>query len=91
MVLSDLDEAERKRLRLGMSANLDVIAYHNPSALLVPVRAVAVRNNKSWVKVKDKESLRVREVEVVTGVTTVSAVEIVSGLKANAEVVLPGM
>ena len=89
-LLDELDEVQRGRLRLGMSVDIDILAYHNPAALLAPLEAVTLRQGKRWLKVRDKDTLRIREVEVETGTTTVNAVEILTGISANDEIVLPG-
>ena len=89
-LLDELDAAERGRLRPGMSVDVDILAYRNPDALTVPLEAVTLRHGARWVKVRDRDTLRIRDVEVETGATTVNAVEILSGISANDEIVLPG-
>ena len=90
-LLDEFDAAQRDRLRLGMSVDIDLLAYHNPAALMVPLEAVVLRQGTRWLKVRDKDSRRIREVEVETGATTVNAVEILRGISANDEIVLPGI
>lgn len=89
-LLDELDAAQRDLLRLGMSVDIDLLAYHNPAALMVPLEAVVLRQGTRWLKVRDKDSRRIREVEVETGATTVNAVEILRGISATDEIVLPG-
>ena len=91
VLLAELDAATRNRLRLGMTADLEVVSYHNPAALLVPIHAVAARGGKFWLKIRDGDTREVREIEVETGVTTVNMVEIVRGLEPRAEIVLRAM
>lgn len=87
-VIENLSAAQRQQVRLGMSANLEVVVYDKPDSLLVPLSAVQVRNDKAWLRVKDRETGAVKPIEVDTGVTTLDAVEIVHGLQAGDEVIL---
>ena len=89
-LLNELGAGQRGRLRLGMSVDIDIMAYHNPAALMVPLEAVTLRHGARWLKVRDKDPPRIRDVEVETGATTVNAVEILKGIGANDEIVLPG-
>ncbi len=91
VTLENLTPAQRQQLRLGMSANLEVVVYEKPDALLVPFSTVQTRNGKAWLRVKDKETGEVKQIEVDTGVTTLDAVEIVRGLEPGDEVVLSGV
>ena len=91
VTIEDLTPAQRQRLRLGMSTNLEVVVYEKPDSLLVPFGAVQTRNGKAWLRVRDRQTGGVKQVEVDTGVTTVDAVEIVRGLEPGDEVVLSGV
>ena len=91
VTLENLTPAQHQQLRLGMSANLEVVVYEKPDALLVPFSAVQTRNGKAWVHVRDKETGGIKRIEVETGVTTVDAVEVVRGLEPGDEVVLSGV
>ena len=91
VALDNLTPAQRQQLRLGMSANLEVVVYEKPDSLLVPLSAVQVGNGKTWLQVRDKESGGVKQIEVNTGVTTLDRVEIIHGLEAGDEVVLSGV
>ena len=88
-VVKDLTEAQRRVLRLGMSAKLEVVVYEKKDALLVPIAAVDVHDRKPWLRVRDRATGVVRTVEVVTGATTVDAVEILDGIGPGDEIVLP--
>ena len=89
-VVEELTAAQRQLLRLGMSANMEVVVDDKPDALLVPIEAVSLDDGQPRLWVKDEQSGAVQSVEVVTGVTTVDAVEIVAGIEAGAEIVLSG-
>ena len=92
VAVDNLTEEQRQRVRLGMSANLEILVYDKPNALLVPIDAVEVRaGGEAWLSVVDKETRAVRQVRVETGVTTLEAVEIVHGLEAGDEVLLAGL
>lgn len=90
VALGDLSETDRQRLRLGMSADLEIVVYDKPDALLVPIGAVQTRGDETWVRVRDRDTGEVQRIAVHAGVTTLDAVEIVSGLEAGDEVVLAG-
>ena len=56
IAMQGLTAAQRQPLRLGMSANLEVVVYDKPDALLVPLDAVQTRGGKTWVRVKNKDT-----------------------------------
>ena len=80
-------EALQRRLRPGMSADLEVVVYDKPDALMVPIAAVRVRGDAAWVRVRDKGDGTVRDVRVETGYTTLREVEILRGIETNDQVV----
>ena len=79
--IDSLTPAQRKQIKLGMSTNLEIMVYQNPSALLIPLDAVEVRDNKCWVTTMVDGQLS--PLEVITGMTTINSVEILEGLKEN--------
>ena len=89
-VVEGLTAEQRRLLRFGMSANLKVVVYDRPDALLVPIDAVELLDTGPRLRVKDEASGAIRHVEVVAGVTTADSVEIVSGIEAGDEIVIPG-
>lgn len=74
------------KVRVGMSANLQVMIYSNPRAIMVPIGAVAYRGNRKTVEALDQSTQQFREVEVTTGITDLTSVEIVSGLKEGDQI-----
>ena len=86
--IEPLPAAARRRLRLGMSARIEVVVQDKPDALLVPIAAVDVRGGDAWLPVKDRETGEIRQVRVEAGLTTLTDVEIVSGLEIGDEVVV---
>jgi HlyD family secretion protein len=83
VTINKVTAEEKQKVRLGMTAVLEVMVYENPSALLVPLSAVRHSGNKSLVSVRDRVTGQVKTVEVETGMTTLNSVEIVKGLQAG--------
>ena len=78
-------EAE-EMVRVGMSADLEVLVHDNPAALLLPLHLVRSQRGQSLVRVLlDNDQIEEREVQ--TGMTTLNAVEILSGLQVGERVV----
>ncbi len=74
-------------LRLGMSAVIEIVVSEKDDALMVPIEAVFVLDNQPSVLVnKDGEVTR-RPVEL--GEVTVNAIEVVTGVFAGDELVIP--
>ncbi len=78
VAIDHLTPNQQKTIRLGMSTNLEIVVYENPDALMIPLDAVEVRDNKKWVNIIDGD--RTRQIEVTTGMTTLKAVEVLTGL-----------
>lgn len=83
-----LGPTERQRLRLGMSASLEVVILDKPDAILVPISAVQGEGAERFVLVKEPGTGQPRRVKVETGATTLDAVEIVRGLQRGDEVLV---
>lgn len=88
--LEGLAPAERASLRLGMSASVEIVVSDKPDALLVPIAAVRIRDQATWLHIRDPSDGSVERRRVQTGMTTLTKVEVVSGLRAGEEVMLPG-
>jgi len=75
----------KKRIMVGMTANLEIITYEKADALMVPLAAVHDEQGKRYVTRKrgSKPEDPTEQVTVTTGYTTQDAVEITSGLKAG--------
>ncbi|MBI4950729.1 MAG: efflux RND transporter periplasmic adaptor subunit [Myxococcales bacterium] len=84
-VLLEVTLPEDKRLRLGMSADADVIVSVRDAVLFVPPNAVQGRGAERAVFVVDQGVATRRTVEV--GIATWEAVEVTSGLEAGELVV----
>ena len=85
-----LTAAERKVLRIGMSARLDVLVYEKRDALLVPLGAVDAGVDPPTVRVRPPDGGAPRTVAVKTGIATLDSVEILEGLEPGASVLETG-
>lgn len=83
-----LDERQREAVRLGMSAEMDIILQRNDNALVAPVGAVTVTGGKPRVRVWDEAAGSERIVEVEVGITTLDHVEILGGVALGDRLVL---
>lgn len=84
-----LTPAQREKLRLGMSADLQVQVFYNPKALVVPIQAVHPGSKGGQAVTLAQDRGPGKEVAVKTGITTMDMVEITGGLKPGDVVVLP--
>lgn len=85
VAIDELTPEQRKHVRVGMSANLEVIIYEKPEALMVPVSAVQSEGDKRFVN--KRKGTGVEKTEIKTGYTTLDSVEVLEGLKAGDEIV----
>lgn len=92
VVIDSVPPELRKRIMVGMTANLEIIIYEKPDALMVPIVAVQDEQGKRYVlRKKGANPADLSEkVEVTTGYTTQDMVEITSGLKAGDLIELQG-
>lgn len=74
-------------VRVGMTANVSILAYENPSAIIVPAYAVREEGAERFVMVAAGAQTRRVPVEVVRA--TENGVEIKGALEDGAQVVLP--
>ena len=89
VTLDPVRPEDAARLRAGMSAQLRVVTYSNPKALLVPIDAVESRAGAHRLRVVDPDTGEVEEREVQIGPTTQDSVEIRAGLAAGETILLP--
>lgn len=80
-----LSAEQRARLAVGMSANMAIITYDNPAAIVLPPDAIRENGDQRVVRVRSGG--QVREVPITIGVTTPDGVE-VRGAVAAGDVVL---
>lgn len=86
VAVEGLPPSQREKLRLGMSAGMEIMVLNKPGAILIPIQAVALAGKDRFVTLRDKGSATTKKVKVETGITTIDAVEITDGLKAGDEV-----
>jgi HlyD family secretion protein len=87
VAMDSLPATLKDKLRLGMSANMEIMLVNKPDALMLPIAAVTMNGRDRIVNVRNKNTQDLKKVKVETGITTLDAVEITSGLKAGDEVV----
>ena len=85
-VAIDVAVPRDQRLRVGMSADVDIIVETRDAALYLPPNAVLGRGAERVVFVVEKGVAHQRKIE--TGISTWEAVEIRSGLSEGAEVAM---
>ncbi len=81
-----LTQTQKTRIKLGMSTNIEILVYENLGAVVIPLQAVKMRGNKKWVIVKNTANASFREIEITTGMTTLSGVEVLKGLEESDQV-----
>jgi multidrug efflux pump subunit AcrA (membrane-fusion protein) len=77
----------REKLRLGMSASMEIMILNKPGVILLPIQAVRLEGRDRFVTLRDKGTAATKKQKVETGITTLDAVEITGGLKAGDEVI----
>lgn len=85
VVIDSVPPELKKRIMVGMTANLEIIIYEKPDALMVPLAAVREEQGKRYVirKKGNAPSDAAEKIAVTTGYTTQEMVEITNGLKAG--------
>jgi multidrug efflux pump subunit AcrA (membrane-fusion protein) len=83
VVIDTVPPNVKKRIMVGMTANLEIIVYEKANALMVPLSAVKSEQGKRYVNRKKGSgpAAAAEKVEVTTGYTTQDTVEIVQGVK----------
>jgi HlyD family secretion protein len=88
VVVDNLTEEQQAKIRLGMSAKVDIVMYENPEALLIPIMAITMKDGKSFVTVKDEASGRNVVKEITPGIVELNEVEVLAGLEPGEKVLL---
>lgn len=86
VTVDELSPAEREKVRLGMTARIEIIVLDRPDALMVPLAAVQLSGDERFIQVKNRTTGQLEAVPVRTGITTSDSVEVVSGLAAGDEI-----
>jgi multidrug efflux pump subunit AcrA (membrane-fusion protein) len=84
--LDPLSPEAARAVRIGMTANISIVAYENPSALVAPPEAVQGAAPNAFVMVRARGAEPVRR-DIVVGQVGPMGVEVLSGLKAGDVVV----
>ncbi|MFN2268664.1 MAG: efflux RND transporter periplasmic adaptor subunit [Desulfonatronovibrio sp.] len=79
VTFSEVKEKVLDLIRVGMSADLEVVVYEKDDALLIPIPLVKMVRGTSMVRLVGSDN-SIIEKEVDTGITTLRSVEIVSGV-----------
>ncbi|MCE5282526.1 MAG: PAS domain S-box protein [Deltaproteobacteria bacterium] len=87
VAMENLPASLREKLRLGMSASMEIMILNKPGVILLPIQAVRMEGRDRFVTLRDKGTAATKKQKVETGITTLDAVEITDGLKAGDEVV----
>lgn len=85
--LEGLTSAEAAAVRIGMTANVVIDVYRNPSAVVAPPGAIQGAAPNATVKVKDPKTGAMATRSVRLGMVAPDGVEVLSGLKAGEVVV----
>lgn len=78
---NELNENERKVIRIGMSATLSIITYSNPNAIMLPFGVVKIEKDGNYVYKLSQGKPEPEKIKISTGVTTANSIEVTSGLK----------
>ncbi|CAK8720826.1 Multidrug resistance efflux pump [Candidatus Electrothrix laxa] len=82
-VVAPTDE-QKKRLLLGMSADMEVLISEKPNAIIVPFALVTLDEKKqAWVTKVIEATGKKEKVKVKVGVTEANTVEILEGLEVG--------
>lgn len=74
------------RIRSGMTADVDITTERKQDVLIIPQRAVFIKNGEKFVRVPEDSDMR--EIKVETGLRGINGeIEIISGLKEGDKVI----
>jgi HlyD family secretion protein len=84
---------EDERIKVGMTANVDVITAYKENVLAIPIKAVINEDNRKIVRVITNEKLAnppIEERQIKTGISDINGnIEIIEGLNLNELVLIP--
>ena len=86
--LDPIEEGTRESLRLGMSADMEVVTRDSPNALMIPIDAVRREGGQRVVTRRGGDGGALETVAIETGHTTHGEVEVLDGLAAGDVVVV---
>lgn len=83
-------EDPEDRLRVGMSADAELILEEHEDVLVIPEGAIIYEEGKTYVNIQDESVPEgVRKIEITKGITDGLRTEVLSGLEEGQIVVLP--
>jgi len=83
-------EDPEDRLRVGMSADAELILEEHEDVLVIPEGAIIYEDDKTYVNIQDDSVPEgVRRIEITKGITDGLKTEVLSGLEEGQVVVLP--
>jgi len=83
-------EDPEDRLRVGMSADAELILEEHDDVLVIPEGAIIYEDEKTYVNIQDDSVPEgVRKIEITKGITDGLRTEVLSGLEEGQVVVLP--
>ncbi|EKD81251.1 MAG: hypothetical protein ACD_39C01889G0002 [uncultured bacterium] len=88
VTVDELSTEQQSKIRMGMSAILNVTVYDNPNALVVPISAVESGYGYAQVYKKNSQTHNFEIVPIRAGITTLEQVEVLSGLALDDEIAL---
>lgn len=88
VIVDDLSPEARRRLAVGMSAQLSIVVHERADAVVLPPQAIRNEGGQRVVRVRD--GARIISRPVVLGITTPEGVEIREGVAPGETVVLRG-
>ena len=84
---------EDERIKVGMTANVDIITAYKENVLAIPIKAIINEDNRKIVKVITNEKSAnptIEERQIKTGISDINGnIEIIEGLNLNELVLLP--
>jgi HlyD family secretion protein len=85
-----LTETQQKLIRSGMDAQIAITVYEDANTLAIPVNAVSQNAKKQpIVQVYDANTKTTTPTLITTGKLTATSVQVLTGLKAGDQIVLP--
>lgn len=88
VTVDELSFEQQSKIRMGMSAILNVTVYDNPDALVIPISAIESGYGYARVYKKNPQTRSFEQVPVKAGITTLEQVEVLSGLSSGDEIAL---
>ncbi|MFH0887239.1 MAG: HlyD family efflux transporter periplasmic adaptor subunit [bacterium] len=75
--------------RAGMSATVNFVMQEKMNVMLLPLRAIKRAGNNTFIFIKEGQDDTVKAQKIETGLEDTSNIEIISGLNAGDEVIIP--